>query len=175
MQILLVVHVHSDITNDKSWIFFSKYMLCATKIVLCDVIVCTLSSRRTVIFSYSKMCPTIVFQVLLAQCSIHSDRCDKICAEVEVEEHTECGCECKIKPHHCNEKQVRLITLHRQQPLKNPFLQKLWDKHQQKIHILFEYWRKLWAPFLTFWNQGGKNGVLRIKFDTNETQPNVSN
>jgi len=43
--------------------------------------------------------------VLLAQCAIHSSKCDKICAEVEIDEHTDCGCECKIKRHHCNEKQ----------------------------------------------------------------------
>ena len=46
------------------------------------------------------------FQVLLAQCSIHSEKCDKTCAEVEIDEHIECGCECKIKRHHCNAKQV---------------------------------------------------------------------
>jgi len=44
--------------------------------------------------------------VLLAQCSIHSEKCDKTCAEVEIDEHIECGCECKIKRHHCNAKQV---------------------------------------------------------------------
>jgi len=44
--------------------------------------------------------------ILLARCTIHSEKCDKICAEVEVDEHTECGCECKVKRHHCNEKQI---------------------------------------------------------------------
>jgi hypothetical protein len=44
--------------------------------------------------------------VLLAECTIHSGKCDKTCAEVEIEEHTECGCECKMKRHHCNAKQV---------------------------------------------------------------------
>lgn len=44
--------------------------------------------------------------VLLAQCSIHSEKCDKTCAEVEIDEHIECGCKCKIKRHHCNAKQV---------------------------------------------------------------------
>lgn len=44
--------------------------------------------------------------VVLAQCTIHAGKCAKICAEVEIEEHTECGCECKIKRHHCNVKQV---------------------------------------------------------------------
>ena len=53
-------------------------------------------------FNVSHFC----FQVLLAQCSIHSEKCDKTCAEVEIDEHIECGCECKIKRHHCNAKQV---------------------------------------------------------------------
>jgi len=44
--------------------------------------------------------------VLLAKCTIHSGRCEKICAQVEVEEHLECGCECKIKRHHCNNRQT---------------------------------------------------------------------
>jgi len=44
--------------------------------------------------------------ILLARCTIHSEKCDKICAEIEVDEHTECGCECKTKRHHCNEKQI---------------------------------------------------------------------
>ena len=51
------------------------------------------------------------FQILLARCTIHSEKCDKICAEVEVDEHTECGCECKVKRHHCNEKQVSAFIL----------------------------------------------------------------
>ena len=42
----------------------------------------------------------------MAQCTIHSEKCDKICAEVEVDEHIECGCECRVKRHHCNAKQV---------------------------------------------------------------------
>jgi len=43
--------------------------------------------------------------VLLARCTLHSHKCDKICVEVEVEEHLECGCECKVKRRHCNNKQ----------------------------------------------------------------------
>ena len=54
---------------------------------------------------------SLFFQILLARCTIHSEKCDKICAEVEVDEHTECGCECKVKRHHCNEKQVRAFIL----------------------------------------------------------------
>ena len=48
----------------------------------------------------------VEFQVLLARCTLHSHTCDKICVEVEVEEHLECGCECKVKRRHCNSKQV---------------------------------------------------------------------
>ncbi|XP_059098408.1 uncharacterized protein LOC131892607 [Tigriopus californicus] len=47
----------------------------------------------------------IKIPVLLARCTIHSRKCEKTCSEVEVEEHTLCGCECKIKRHHCNDKQ----------------------------------------------------------------------
>ena len=47
-----------------------------------------------------------ISQVLLAHCTIHSEKCDKTCAEVEVEEHTACGCECRVKREHCNDKQV---------------------------------------------------------------------
>merc|ERR1719210_1962143 len=47
-----------------------------------------------------------VVPVLLAKCTIHSGKCDKICAQIEVEEHLECGCECKTKRQHCNSRQT---------------------------------------------------------------------
>jgi hypothetical protein len=63
------------------------------------------SMSITVVVTIAKL--FLFFQVLLAECTIHSGKCDKTCAEVEIEEHTECGCECKMKRHHCNAKQVR--------------------------------------------------------------------
>ena len=54
------------------------------------------------------------FQVLLAQCTIHSGKCEKTCAQLEIEEHTECECECEIKRHHCNDKQVSSLLKHHQ-------------------------------------------------------------
>lgn len=47
-----------------------------------------------------------VVPVLLAKCSIHTNKCEKSCAQVKVEEHLECNCECKIKRKHCNIKQI---------------------------------------------------------------------
>ncbi|XP_040570520.1 uncharacterized protein [Lepeophtheirus salmonis] len=46
------------------------------------------------------------FPVMFAHCTIHDKTCGKICSQVQVDEHLECGCECKIKRHHCNAKQV---------------------------------------------------------------------
>ena len=40
--------------------------------------------------------------VMLAKCGIKTGKCSKECAYVTVEDHTECGCACKMTEDNCN-------------------------------------------------------------------------
>lgn len=101
------------------WVNRSTRSKAATPIIKLKSLQDSLSANKSVSFignishSYHNWTTAVEtglpFQVMLAQCSIQSGRCDKICRELEVEEHVECECQCRTKSHHCSERQVKSI------------------------------------------------------------------
>jgi len=100
----------------------------------------------------------ILLQILLAQCSIRSEKCDKICAQIEIEEHTECNCDCKVKQHHCNTKQVlqncQYQVVNRLTKQGPQVVKVYWKKNFSFLRMMLE---KTTSLFWLFLSHPGKN------------------